>query len=237
MNTIIAMMPFPYRLLILFGFIFVSIILTSYSIYKKQRCDISKLNKILKFKNEIVSVETDGQYSAELINITKEIQKIRVRIGDKFDELLTSKAAKYYVRRMICQNNVSYNIAHYFPDKNVKTFLDFVNELQGPPHNPDCLTDSDIGERCIILFLIHDLYMPEMKLYNNITCKALDIAQKFSPDSSFTNFFCVAKKPQYLDIIKDCKNPPQNRTEIIGRIKEYLGSITAYLETEGFFKE
>lgn len=66
---------------------------------KKRQQDISDLNKTLKFKNtKQISIETGEQYSAELINIAKEVEVIRMVIGDKFDEFLTSKAIKYYAR-------------------------------------------------------------------------------------------------------------------------------------------
>lgn len=114
----------------------------------------------------------------------------------------------------------------------------FINGLQGPFHKPHGLMDSDIGERCTILFLVYDRCMPEEKqLYKNIPYKAMDIVYKFSPDSPLLGLFCGAKKLQFEDILKECKDFSQNNTEKIGLIKQYLNSINDYLDAEGPLKE
>ena len=45
MNAIIATISLPYRLLIVLGFIFISVILTSYSLYNNQQKDIESLKR------------------------------------------------------------------------------------------------------------------------------------------------------------------------------------------------
>jgi len=226
--------------------LFILLVVAPYKLCKKQwqenekyKEQSQKLREALKSKNsKQISVENNEQYSAELLYIANEVKIILANVGDKLDELLTTKAAKYLVLRAIYKNNVGdNNVTRYFKGRN-RAFFNFVNWLEGPLHKPEGLDDNSIGKYCTILFLIYDRYIPGRELYNRIAFEALEITTNhFSDDSPFFTLFFVSEKPQYLDIIKNCRNPPQNRTEIIGRIKEYLSRINAYLEAEGLFEE
>ena len=224
---------------VIFAVLAIRLLTIPYDKHKEQVQKMRNLRETLKFKNsKQISVETDEQYSAELLYIANEVKIILAVVGDKLDELLTNKAAKYLVFRAICKNNVvDNNIARYFKGRN-RAFFNFINWLEGPLHKPEGLDDNSIGKYCTILFLIYDRYIPGRELYNRIAFEALNITTNhFSDDSPFFTLFFVSMKPQYLDIIKKSSSPPQNKTEIIGRIKEYLSSINAYLEAEGLFKE
>jgi hypothetical protein len=62
MNAILAIIPFPYRLLILFGFIFISVILTWYWSYKKQQTFFEdNVQKVVKHLNNNVE-KLDGWF-------------------------------------------------------------------------------------------------------------------------------------------------------------------------------
>ncbi len=220
------------------GVFLARLFLAPYEKYKEQQKKISKLSAALKFKNtKQISIETEEQYSAALLDVAIEVKTILAVVGDKFYELLITKAAKYLVLQTIHKNNIYNEQAYYFVGKNVSPLSDFLRCLEGAFHKPELLTDKVIGKYCTVLFLIYDHCKPDRQLYGIVITEALDIAYKYAPDSPFCNLFCSGVEPQFLDTIKDCNNPPQNKTEIIGHIKGYLGSITAYLETEGFFKE
>ena len=152
---------------VIFAVLAIRLLTIPYDKHKEQVQKMRNLRETLKFKNsKQISVETDEQYSAELLYIANEVKIILAVVGDKLDELLTNKAAKYLVFRAICKNNVvDNNIARYFKGRN-RAFFNFINWLEGPLHKPEGLDDNSIGKYCTILFLIFSLAKSCRALYH-----------------------------------------------------------------------
>jgi hypothetical protein len=184
--------------------------------------------------NNYPNNERDEKYSAGLQAIRDEVAKIIDRIGDKFDELLTDKAARFLILKTIQKYKVGKNTLRYFPNQEAAT--EFFTWLTGTLHKPYNYSDKQIGEYCTALFLAYDKCMPEKLLYSRTVGKALNIVYSRFPESPL--FTLIENENLKLeDVLNDCEDPPQNNIERIGYLKECLNIVNAYLDAEGPLNE
>jgi hypothetical protein len=181
--------------------------------------------------NNYLNSERDEKYSTELLAIRDGVVKIIDRVGDRFDELLTDKAARFLILKTIQKHKVDKNALRYFPS--IEAATEFFNWLIGPPQKPLGDSDSDIGKYCIALFLAYDRCAPEKRLYSRIVGIAFKIVLERFPESPLFNL--IEKEDLQLeDVLNDCSNPPRNSVGVIDHLKGYLNRVNAYLSAEGF---
>ncbi len=102
MKDILTIMSWSSRFLLSFGLIFISVILTSYSMYKKQQREISDLNLKLDIKNE--------KLKQRLEPIIEEIVKlIRNLHYTYFLHSLPTKASHYLIQKWLDDAKISKN--------------------------------------------------------------------------------------------------------------------------------
>jgi hypothetical protein len=243
MKDLTAIIPFVTFFVVL---LFTLLIMAPYLIYRKQQQKIKDLLKALKTKEaKSVIINTDAEYIAELLKIKNEVEAILKIVGDRLDELLLDKAARFLILRTIqIKKDAKFSILKANVDEGafgsaIQNIKDFVMWLKFTSHGPSV---EEIGEYCITLFLVYDSYVPKKWIYSHIVDKALQIiGEHFSRPLSYKMPLCeeikYGRPPQFEDILKDYDNPPQNKTEIIGRLREYLNRVNIYLEKEGLFEE
>jgi hypothetical protein len=113
MNATLTIMSLSSRLLIVFGFIFISVILTSYSIYKKHREEIADLQRKLDAERE--------NLKQRLEPVIKEIDNLmRVLSRDRATRhFLQDKAENYLIQKWLDEAKISFdNQNKYFSDCN-----------------------------------------------------------------------------------------------------------------------
>ena len=122
MKEKIRIVSWPYRLLMLLGFVFISVVLTSYSLYSQQQQTILKLNEKLNIK-----ADTKRQIRTFLESVNP---KILEEIDEGRVKVLTTLSASKHVELVNLSKQSDFN--KYLSFKHISREEDEINDLQDP---------------------------------------------------------------------------------------------------------